>query len=91
MIRKIRYFQALVRSNSFSETAEECYISQSAISQQVKALERGLGFELQDRKKRRLTLTLAGEYFYKKNLVWCPTLNRSAGKPPNFQIREETF
>ena len=39
MLRQIKYFQAIVRNNSFSEAAEECHISQSAISQQIKVLE----------------------------------------------------
>lgn len=39
MLRQIRYFQSVVRNNSFSEAAEECPISQSAVSQQIKALE----------------------------------------------------
>ena len=69
MIRQIRYFQSVVRNNSFSEAAEECHISQSAISQQIQALERELGFYLLERKKRKFTLTPAGEYFYKKSLV----------------------
>lgn len=69
MIRRIRYYQAVVRNNSFSEAAEECHISQSAISQQIQALERELGFELLERKNRKLTITPAGEYFYKKSLV----------------------
>ena len=50
MIRQIRYFQAVVRNNSFSEAAEECYVSQSAISQQIQALERELSFDLLERK-----------------------------------------
>ena len=69
MIRQIRYFQSVVRNNSFSEAAEECHISQSAISQQIQALERELGFYLLERKNRKLILTPAGEYFYKKSLV----------------------
>lgn len=69
MIRQIRYFQSVVRNNSFSEAAEECHISQSAISQQIQALERELGFELLERKNRRFILTPAGEHFYKKSLV----------------------
>ncbi len=69
MIRQIRYFQSVVRNNSFSEAAEECHISQSAISQQIQALERELGFALLERKNRKFTLTSAGEYFYKKSLV----------------------
>lgn len=69
MIRQIRYFQAVVRCNSFSEAAEECHISQSAISQQVQALERELGFDLLERRNRKFTLTPAGEHFYRKSLV----------------------
>ena len=69
MIRQIRYFQSVVRNNSFSEAAQECHISQSAISQQIQALERELGFYLLERKNRKFTLTPAGEYFYKKSLV----------------------
>lgn len=69
MIRQIRYFQSVVHNNSFSEAAEECHISQSAISQQIQALERELGFKLLERKNRKFTLTSAGEYFYKKSLV----------------------
>lgn len=69
MIRQIRYFQSVVRNNSFSEAAQECHISQSAISQQIQALEHELGFYLLERKNRRFILTPAGEYFYKKSLV----------------------
>lgn len=69
MLQQIRYFQAVIRNNSFSEAAEECHISQSAVSQQIKALERELGFQLLERKNRKFTLTPAGEHFYKKSLV----------------------
>lgn len=69
MLRQIKYFQAVVRHNSFSEAAEECHISQSAISQQIQALEKELGFPLLERKNRRFSLTPAGEHFYKKSLI----------------------
>lgn len=69
MIRQIRYFQSVVRNNSFSEAAEECHISQSAISQQIKALENELGFLLLERRNRKFVLTPAGEHFYKKSLI----------------------
>lgn len=69
MLRQIQYFQSVVRNNSFSKAAEECHISQSAISQQIKALEMELGFPLLDRKNRKFVLTPAGEYFYTKSLV----------------------
>lgn len=69
MLKQLRYFQSVVRLNSFSEAAEENFISQSAISQQVQALERELGFQLLERKNRGFTLTPAGEYFYQKSLI----------------------
>ena len=46
MLRRLRYFQSVVRLNSFSQAAEENYISQSAISQQIQALEKELGLSL---------------------------------------------
>ena len=69
MFKQLKYFQSVVRLNSFSEAAEENYISQSAISQQIQALERELGFKLFERRNRSFTLTPAGEYFYRKSLV----------------------
>lgn len=69
MLKQIRYFQSVVRLKSFSEAAEENFISQSAISQQVQALERELGFQLLVRKNRSFILTPAGEYFYQKSLL----------------------
>ena len=69
MLKQLKYFQSIVQKNSFSEAAEEKYISQSAISQQMQALERELGFRLFDRKNRGFVLTHAGEYFYRKSLI----------------------
>ena len=63
MLRQIRYFQAVVRNNSFSEAAEECHISQSAISQQIKALETELGFSLLERKKQEVCSDACGRAF----------------------------
>lgn len=91
MLRQIRYFQAVVRNNSFTEAAEECHISQSAVSQQIQALERELGFALLERKNRKFALTPAGEYFYRKSLVLLADYERirteaaklaMPGKPP---------
>ena len=69
MLKQLKYFQSVVRFNSFSAAAEENYISQSAISQQVQALERELGFPLLQRRNRTFTLTPAGAYFYQKSLI----------------------
>ena len=66
MLKQLKYFQSVVRLGSFSAAAEENFISQSAISQQVQSLERELGFALLVRKNRSFSLTPAGEYFYRK-------------------------
>ena len=64
MLRQIKYFLAVVDCRSFTEAAEQCFISQSAISQQISALEKDLGVELMRREGRKFTLTPAGEYLY---------------------------
>lgn len=69
MLRQIRYFHSVIRNNSFSEAAEECHISQSAISQQIQALEFDLGFKLLQRNHKKFSLTPAGKYFYQKTLI----------------------
>lgn len=76
MLKQIQYFQAVVRCNSFSKAAAECYISQSAISQQVQALEQKLGVKLLKRKSRRFSLTPAGEHFYRRSLVFMANFER---------------
>ncbi len=64
LLRQMKYFASVIDCNSFTEAAEQCYISQSAISQQIQSLEKELGVELIHRENRRFTLTAAGEYFY---------------------------
>ena len=69
MLKQIKYFQLVVKHNSFTAAANEGFISQSAISQHIKTLERELGVSLFNRTKRSIELTPAGEYFYKKSLI----------------------
>lgn len=64
LLRQMRYFAAVVDCGSFTEAAARCYISQSAISQQIRALEQELGTPLIHRENRRFSLTPAGELFY---------------------------
>lgn len=66
LLKQIKYFLAVVETNSFSEAAERCFISQSAVSQQIKALENELGVELLERHNRTFSLTPAGSVFYRK-------------------------
>ena len=67
LLRQMKYFLAVADCKSFSEAAEQCFISQSAISQQMKVLEDELGSELIKRSNRRFQLTDIGEYFYTRS------------------------
>lgn len=60
MLKQLRYFQSVVRLKSFSRAAEENFISQSAISQQVQALERELGFRLLERRNPHICTDAGG-------------------------------
>ncbi len=57
-----RGFEAAARHLSFTRAAEELFITQSAVSRQIQALEQGLGVMLFIRRNRGLSLTAAGEH-----------------------------
>jgi DNA-binding transcriptional LysR family regulator len=54
-------FEAAARTLSFTKAAEELFITQSAVSRQIKALEDSLGLRLFERRSRSLTLTDNGQ------------------------------
>ena len=86
MLKQLKYFQSVVRLGSFSAVAEENFISQSAISQQVQSLERELGFALLVRKNRSFSLTPAGEYFYRKSLLLTADCDRMCAEAASLKI-----
>ena len=57
-------FVKIVELNSYSAAAEALYLSQSALSQQIRTLEGQLGFELFQHVPRKVLLTPAGQDFY---------------------------
>ncbi|MDO4936881.1 MAG: LysR family transcriptional regulator [Sutterellaceae bacterium] len=63
LFRQLRYFLSVANLASFSKAAEACFVSQSAISQQIKLLEDDLGIELIERCGRSFVLTEAGMHF----------------------------
>ncbi len=56
-----RGFEAAARHLSFTRAAAELFVTQSAVSRQIQALEERLGVELFVRRNRGLSLTAAGE------------------------------
>jgi LysR family glycine cleavage system transcriptional activator len=59
-LNAIRSFEAAARYESFTRAAEELHVTQSAVSQQVKALETEVGVKLFSRERQRLRITPAG-------------------------------
>lgn len=62
-IDQIKYFLAIIESGSFSIAAEEMFLSQSALSKQLKGLEDEVGCPLIHRMGKGISLTGAGEVF----------------------------
>ncbi|HJA43198.1 MAG TPA: LysR family transcriptional regulator, partial [Candidatus Dorea stercoravium] len=50
---QIRYFIAVMESNTFFEAAEKLHITQSTLSKQIMKLEKELDVRLLDRSRRR--------------------------------------
>lgn len=59
-LRQLRYLAALARHRHFGRAAEDCAISQPALSMQVKELEREIGAELVERRPGDIALTETG-------------------------------
>lgn len=74
----LRGFEAAGRLHSFTRAAEELFLTQSALSRQVKALEDALGVPLFERKHRTLTLTPTGMAFHRDVTEMLRSLARAA-------------
>ncbi len=59
-LRHLRTIAAVARHGSFTKAAEELYLAQSAISQQIRRLEQELGVEVFRRTSRSVELTAEG-------------------------------
>ena len=62
-INQLKYFIAVAESKNFTRAAEQYFVSQTAITQQIRALENALDVQLFDRGRRPIILTPAGKVF----------------------------
>ena len=63
-LNALKAFEASARQLSFTRAAEELFVTQAAISHQIKSLEEHLGLKLFMRKNRSLLLTEEGQSYY---------------------------
>lgn len=62
-IKQLEYFVSAAETLNFTKTGEQFFISQTAISLQIKALEEELETQLFERKNHRVSITYAGRMF----------------------------
>jgi DNA-binding transcriptional LysR family regulator len=65
-LNQLRYFVSVAECGNFTRAANQHYISQTAITQQIHALEENVGAKLFDRNSRPVALTPAGRVFLKE-------------------------
>ena len=65
-LNQLRYFVSVAEHGNFTKAAANHYISQTAITQQIHALEEKIGARLFDRNSRPVSLTPAGRVFLKE-------------------------
>ena len=59
-LRQLRYLTALAHHRHFGRAAEDCAVTQPALSMQVRELEREIGVELVERRPNEIALTDTG-------------------------------
>ncbi|MDH5301226.1 MAG: LysR family transcriptional regulator [Gammaproteobacteria bacterium] len=67
-LQQLRLFEAVSRHRSFTRAAEELFLTQPAVSIQIKRLEEQVGLPLFDHVGRKIFLTRAGEELYSASL-----------------------
>jgi DNA-binding transcriptional LysR family regulator len=60
-LRHLKYFLAVAETRNFTQAAANCFVAQSALSQQIGRLEKDVGAKLFTRTSRSVRLTAAGE------------------------------
>ena len=60
-LRRLRYFVAVAENGSISKAAQKIFLTQPALSRQIKALEDEIGLLLFERQAHSIRLTPAGE------------------------------
>src|SRR6202008_1260216 len=73
-------FESAARHLSFTKAGEELFLTQSAVSRQIKDLEDQLGVELFHRRHRALVLTEAGQQFYAAAAHGVPTTRNAKSR-----------
>ena len=86
---KIKYFISASEFSSFSKAAEQNYISQAAMSQQISSLEKELDVKLFNRSHTQISLTEEGQIFYEESKKILKQYNRALDKIVTFKKKNK--
>lgn len=86
-IKRLPFFLSAAKYLNFTEAANEQFISQTAMSLQIKKYEEELGFKLFNRSNTGVTLTKAGGYLYKRCQYITADYNRLSLMPASCRKR----
>lgn len=78
-LRQLKVFEAVARQRSFSRAAEELFLTQPAVSMQVKQLEESIGLPLFEQMGKKIFLTEAGQELFHYSRVIAEQLEEMEG------------
>ncbi len=77
--RQLRVFESVARHQSFTRAAEELFLTQPAVSMQIKQLEEQVGLPLFEQLGKKIFLTHAGKELYQYSRQVSASLNEFQG------------
>lgn len=85
LLRPLKVFVEVADTNNMSLAAQNLHMTVSAISQQLRKLELELGVSLFNRNTRHISLTEAGEIYYKSSIELITVAERTQQKIEQLQ------
>ncbi|MDD7641493.1 MAG: LysR family transcriptional regulator [bacterium] len=79
-ISQLEYFCAVCRYHSITNAAQQLYVTQPAISNAIRELEKEFSISLFSRSKNHISLTKEGEVFYQKAQKLLDTISQTASE-----------
>ena len=79
-IIQLEYFCAVCRYHSITQAAQKLYVTQPAISNAIRELEKEFSINLFTRSKNHMYLTKEGEIFYQKTSRLLDTINQTSSE-----------
>ncbi len=79
-IIQLEYFCTVSRYHSITQAAQKLYVTQPAISNAIKELEKEFSIQLFTRNKNHLSLTREGEIFYQKANALLQTIHQTSSE-----------